>query len=130
MIIEELKNDLPLTAQKLDKWLVRLAEGMSYQLPTATLETIYDTAENTIISCPCFDDLFEAIKSNRAITSTLNGQNVTVVNSSYTEYTEDDYRAIEFTIFTESSGNLQYVRFGIENLGGSIRLYGKSIKAV
>lgn len=122
--------NFPLTVKDLENCLRSIISELSdYKISTTLLKTLYSKSAGTVVTsivgATTYSEIFDAINSNTPIKT--DGNCISVVSVDCNAVESDDYK--DFTIHTIGNygDGLKRVTFGIENLGGAIRLHTKTV---
>lgn len=130
-LLDEFKNDCPLTIMNLESWLKRLVSEIdkTYEIKGDLLTTLYNTNEGAIISIDAdtINGIVEAIEQGKNLRTTLSAS---IVGATCFCVDGDDYKSFKLYIVGALGGStMQKIVFEIESLAGSVRLCTKSVTA-
>lgn len=132
-----------LTGGGLIKWLhdilSTLDNSKAYVIPQSVITALLSKSEGNVVTsvfpADTFNGIFEAIKSGDALKCKTADGVYFVTSATFNEVEADDYKSIEFEFIGTlssfaSTDNLKRLKFGLENLGGAIRLYEKALQKI
>lgn len=130
-LLNEFKNDCPLTVKNLESWLKRIVAEIdkTYEISGDLLTTLYNTNQGAIVSIDAntINGIIEAIQNGKNLRTTLSA---TIVGATRFCVESDDYKSFKLYIVGALNGStMQKIVLEIESLAGSVRLATKSITA-
>lgn len=137
-MLNEFNAECPLTLNAPEKWiraiLTELEANKPYEITSDMLSAIFAANSGSVITSvfpvESFNSLFTAIQNGKPLKATAEGGTCTVLSGNVQEYPSDDYKALAVEMYCQYDGDTGFFKFGIESLGGALRLYDKSFGSV
>lgn len=134
-LLTELTEKCPLSCGDLEGFL-KAAAGMLDKCRTYVIDSValFNKNEGSVVddimSNAEFNELFEAIRRGDTLKIVVQDKLYMISEASVSEIASDGYRTIEYEVYGTFDRTAKRLKIGLEMLGGSIRLYEKTLQTI